>query len=219
MPANRYPIIARESLPFLIAGFLIAVIAQILFGIIAFVICILAFVLLIYLFRDPYRDIPPQPLAVLSPVYGVVTLVEEAEEVFLKTRAIRIQIDTRIWDPYSLRSPIEGKLCQHWCSAPDANESRRHFDFHIKSDEGDDVVTAIRLRDIIPHFHVYLHSGERVGHGQRCGYIFFGGLTDIFLPLECKVHVEEGDYVQSGSSILAQLIHSESTTAIKDKVE
>lgn len=219
MPGNRYPVIAREAWPFLFAGIVITVLAQLLFGVVAFLLILVLVVLLAYFFRDPYRAIPPQPLAVLSPVYGVVTLVEEADEVFLKTRATRIQIDTRIYDPFSLRSPIEGKVCQHWCSAPDAKESRRHFDFHIKSDEGDDVVTAIRLRDIIPHFNVYLHSGERVGHGQRCGYIFFGGLTDIFLPLECKVQVEEGDYVQSGSSILAQLIHSDSTSAIKNKVE
>ena len=173
---------------------------------------------LAYLFRDPLRPIPSQPLAVLSPVYGVVTLVEEAEDVRLHTRANRIQIDTRIQDVYSLRSPIEGKVVQLWTSNPCANEARRHFDFHIKSDEGDNIVTAIRLRDIIPSFHVYLHSGERVGHGQRCGYIFFGGVVDIFLPLECKIQVEEGQEVESGSTILAQLIHSEAASVIP-KVE
>ncbi|MEM7027052.1 MAG: phosphatidylserine decarboxylase [Pseudomonadota bacterium] len=219
MPGNRYPFIAREAWPYLFAGAVLAIISQLLFGIFVFALCLLIVGLLTYLFRDPYRDIPPSPLAVLSPVYGVVTLVEEADEVFLKSRAIRIQIETRVSDPFSLRSPIEGKLLQHWCSSPDAKESRRHFDFHIQSDEGDNVVTAIRLRDIIPKFHVYLHAGERVGHGQRCGYIFFGGRTDIFLPLECKVQVETGDYVQSGSTILAQIIHSQAASVVKDKVE
>ena len=218
MPSNRYPIIAREGWPYLIALLIVAVLCQVLIGTIAFALCLLPLAGLAYLFRDPVRAIPPQPLAVLSPVYGEVTLVEEADEVRLNTRATRIQIHTRIQDVYSLRSPIEGKIMQNWCSRPCANEPRRHFDFHIKSDEGDNVVTAIRLRDIIPAFHVYLHNGERVGHGQRCGYIFFGGIVDIFLPLECKVQVEVGQKVESGSTILAQLIHSEAASVIP-KVE
>ena len=161
MPSNRYPFIAREGWPFLTVLLVVAVLCQIFIHPLAMLFVLLLMVGLAYLFRDPFRAIPSQPLAVLSPVYGVVTLVEEAEEVRLNTRANRIQIHTRIKDVYSLRSPIEGKVVQHWSSTPCANETRRHFDFHIKSDEGDNIVTAIRLRDIIPNFHVYLHSGER----------------------------------------------------------
>ena len=218
MPSNRYPFIARESLPLLILLIGIAVLAQFVLGFIAMLFFLLLAAIAGYLFRDPDRIIPSRPLAVLSPVYGVVTLVEEdEEEIRLGQRALRIQIETRITDVYSLRSPIEGKVIETWCSAPDKNESRRHFDFYIKSDEGDDVVTAIRLRDIIRRFHTYLHCGERVGHGQRCGYLFFGCTVDIFLPLECKVQVEPGEYVESGSSILARLIHSDATTAIQSE--
>ena len=216
MPSNRYPLIAREGWPIIFVLFGLTVLAQIMVGT---VVCIAAAVILllaVYLFRDPYRKIPSQPLAVLSPVHGVVTLVEEADEIRLNTRALRIQINMRIGDIYSLRSPIEGKVVEQWCSKPDAHESRRHFDFYIKSDEGDNVVTAIRLRDIIRRFHVYLHSGERVGHGQRCGYLYFGGIVDVFLPLESKIQVEVGDYVLSGSTVLAQLIHTEAASVIKE---
>ncbi len=218
MPSNRYPFIAREGWPYLIALLILAVLSQVFIHTLAMLFFLLLLAGLAYLFRDPTRPIPSQPLAVLSPVYGEVTLVEEADDVRLNTRAMRIQIHTRTHDIYSLRSPIEGKVVQHWCSSPCKVESRRHFDFHIKSDEGDNIVTAIRLRDIIPAFHAYLHTGERVGHGQRCGYIFFGGVVDIFLPLECKVQVEVGQEVESGSSILAQLIHSEAASVIP-KVE
>ncbi len=216
MPSNRYSLIAREGWPYLFALLAVAILAQLFVGPILFSICLLFTFFIGYLFRDPNREIPSQPLAVLSPVYGIVTLVEEAEEVRLHNRAMRIQINTRIQDVYSLRSPIEGKVMESWCSPPDQHEARRHFDFHIKSDEGDNVVTAIRLRDIIPRFHVYFHSGERVGHGQRCGYIFFGGVVDIFLPLECKIQVEEGQYVESGSTVLAQLIHSEAASVLQN---
>ncbi len=217
MPSNRYPLIAREAWPFLFVLLGLTVLAQFLFGLIAFLVLFIVIVIFVYLFRDPSRDIPSEPLAVVSPVHGIVTLIEEADEIRLHSRAMRIQITMRLHDIYSLRSPIEGKIMEQWCSNPDENESRRHFDFYIKSDEGDNVVTAIRLRDIIRKFHVYMHSGERVGQGQRCGYLYFGGLVDVFLPIESKVQVEVGQYVSSGSTVLAHLIHSEAASVIQNK--
>jgi len=209
MPSNQYPIIAQEAWPFLFFLLGLAVLAQFFLGLCAFIFVLSILIVFIYLFRDPVREIPSEPLAVVSPVHGVITLIEEAEEIRLHSQAIRVQITMRWYDIFSLRSPIEGKVVEQWCSPPDEHESRRHFDFCIKSDESDNVVTAIRLRDIIRKFHVYMHSGERVGQGQRCGYLYFGGVVDIFLPIESKVQVEVGQYVQSGSSVLAQIIHSD----------
>ena len=217
MPSNRYPIIAQEAWPFLFVLIGLAVLAQFFLGPTAFVLLLIIVFIFVYLFRDPGRIIPSEPLAVVSPVHGEITLIEEAEEIRLNTKTIRIQIQMRLYDIYSLRAPFEGKVMEQWCSAPDKNESRRHFDFYIKSDEGDNIVTAIRLRDIIRKFHVYMHSGERVGQGQRCGYLYFGGLVDVFLPLESKVQVEVGQYVKSGSTVLAHLIHSEAASVIQNK--
>lgn len=217
MPSNRYPIIARETWPILFILLGLAVLAQLFLGPVAFVFSLTVLFVTVYFFRDPERTIPSQPLAIVSPVHGVVTLIEEAEEIRLHNKAIRVQITMRFHDIYSFRSPIEGKIMQQWCSSPDENESRRHIDFHIKSDEGDNVVTAIRLKNLIRRFHVYLHSGERVGQGQRCGYFYFGGVIDVFIPLEANVQVEVGQYVQSGSTVLARIIHSKATSVIQEE--
>lgn len=217
MPSNRYPIIAQEAWPFLVTLLGLAVLAEFFLGTVAFILILLLFFFAVYLLRDPDREIPSDPLAVVSPGYGVVTLIEEAIDVRLNRKAIRIQVTMRPFDVYSLRAPVEGKVMEHWCSKPDKNESCRHFDFHLKTDEGDNVVTAVRLKDIIPKFHFYMHLGERVGQGQRCGYLYFGGLIDIFIPLESKVMVEEGQYVKSGSTVLAQLIHREAASVIKNE--
>jgi len=216
MPSNRYPLIAREAWAILFVLLGLTVLAQFLVGPVAFVISLAILSVAAYLFRDPNRVIPSQPLAIVSPVHGIVTLVEEAEEIRLHNNKLRVQITMRVQDIYSFRSPIEGKVIDQWCSSPDKNESRRHFDFHIRSDEGDDVVTAIRLRDIVRRFHMYLHSGERVGQGQRCGYFYFGGVVDVFIPIESKVQVEVGQYVQSGTTVLAQIIHSEVASVIQN---
>jgi phosphatidylserine decarboxylase len=216
MPSNRYPLIAREAWPILFVLLGLTVLVQFLIGPVAFIFSLAILSVAVYLFRDPNRVIPSQPLAIVSPVHGIVTLVEEAEEIRLHNKKLRVQITMRPYDIYSFRSPIEGKVMDQWCSSPDENESRRHFDFYIRSDEGDIVVTAIRLRDVIRRFHMYLYSGERVGQGQRCGYFYFGSVVDVFIPLESKVQVEVGQYVQSGSTVLAQIIHSEVASVIQD---
>jgi len=216
MPSNRYPLIAREAWPILFVLLGLTVLVQFLIGPVAFIFSLAILFVAVYLFRDPNRVIPSQPLAIVSPVHGIVTLVEEAEEIRLHNKKLRVQITMRPYDIYSFRSPIEGKVIDQWCSSPDKNESRRHFDFYIRSDEGDIVVTAIRLRDVIRRFHMYLYSGERVGQGQRCGYFYFGSVVDVFIPLESKVQVEVGQYVQSGSTVLAQIIHSEVASVIHD---
>ncbi len=208
MPNNHYPLIAREAWAILFVLLGLTVLAQFLLGPVAFIVSFTILSVAVYLFRDPNRVIPSQPLAIVSPVHGIVTLIEEAEEIRLHNKAIRVQITMRTHDIYSFRSPIEGKVMDQWCSSPDKNESRRHFDLFIKTDEGDIVVTAIRLKDIVRRFHMYLHSGERVGQGQRCGYFYFGCVIDVFIPLESKVQVEVGQYVTSGSTVLAQIIHS-----------
>ena len=214
MPSNRYPIIAREAWPllFLLSG--LALLAQFLVGPAAFGVLILPLIAALFLFRDPARAIPASPLAVVSPVHGVVTLVEETEETRLKTRMRRIRLSMRPHDIYSLRSPIEGKVMQQWCDRMEANDATRRMDFYIQSDEGDRLLMAIRHRHAMPRFHLYLRSGERVGQGQRCGYLYFGALIDVFLPLDCKVLVEVGQNVNSGSSVLARLIHAEGATVI-----
>lgn len=218
MPSNYYPFIARETWLILIIIFGIVLLAKFFSTILLFSLFLAILLIAIYLFRDPHREIPSQPLAVVSPIHGVVTKVSKAKEIRLDVDAIRIRIVMRITDIYSLRSPIEGKVIEQWYNAPSKNESHRHLDFHVQSDEGDNIVTAIRFRNIMHKSHIYLNSGERIGQGQRCGYLCFGGVIDLFLPIESKVFVEVGQFVDSGSTILAELIHSEPQSSIKDQL-
>ena len=103
MPSNQYPSIAKEAWPILV----------IIFGILCFLyfsssssltlsLSFILFLFAIYLFRDPFRDIPSQPLAVVSPVHGIVTKVGFAKEMRLNSNAMRIRVLMRFNDIYSL---------------------------------------------------------------------------------------------------------------------
>ena len=47
----------------------------------------------------------------------------------------------------------------------------------------------------------------------------FGAVVDLFIPIESKILVEVGQHVDSGSTVLAELIHSEPLSSVKDHSE
>lgn len=209
MLSNSYPLIAREGWAFILLYVTISIILYVIYGDIVLPFCSLPLILLLFLLRDPAQNIPAQPLAVLSPVCGQVMLVEKAEDVRIHRDCLRVQIQMRWFDVFSLRSPVEGKVMEQWFDKMDGYKKCRHFDFWVKTDENDDFVVAVRLRNYIPKFYLYTNSGERIGQGQRTGYFFLGGLIDVFLPLNSNINVEVGQNVISGNSIIAQLNHNE----------
>ena len=219
MPSNHYPFIAKEAWLIIITVFGAALFAKFFLSGAVFIFLLIFLLTTIFLFRDPHREIPSQPLAVVSPIHGIISKVGEAKEIRTNTSMVRIRIVMRIIDIYSLRSPIEGKVIEQWYNPSFKNKSHKHLDFHVQSDEGDNVITAIRFRNIIRSSHVYLNSGERIGQGQRCGYISFGAVVDLFLPVESKILVEVGQHVDSGNTVLAELIHSEPPSSVKDKLK
>jgi phosphatidylserine decarboxylase len=48
-----------------------------------------------------------------------------------------------------------------------------------------------------------LKEGENVTMGTRFGMIKFGSRVDVYLPLEAKVLVKEGDITTAGETIIA----------------
>ena len=112
MPSNYYPFIAREAWLVLIVIFSIVLFAKIFFTGSVFIFLLFVLLISLFLFRDPRRKIPSQPLAVVCPVHGVISKVGKAKEIRLNVETIRIRVVMRITDVYSLRSPIEGKVIE-----------------------------------------------------------------------------------------------------------
>ena len=172
----------------------------------------------LYLLRDPQQLVPSSPLAIVSPVYGKVLSVDEFTDPWLHRANKRIRIKMSLLDVYSLRSPIEGKVVNQWTLRPDGQKTRRQFAFLIRGDEGDEVIVAIYLNILSALLlRFYAHSGERLGHGQRCGYLYFGGLVDVLLPENCSIKVDPDIHIESGSGVLAQLVHNEGASVIQDQ--
>jgi len=166
--------------------------------------------LLLWLFRRPRRSIPPSPLGVLSPGDGRILQVCQAYDPYLERECLRVTLRMGLLGPYTLRGPIEGRLLQSvrleglggdLCGPGRAQGTVAW----IETDEGDRVGVIFhrligRIQPIC-RFNV----GERVGHGQICGCIPFGGRLDLLLPLESRVKVSAGDRVRGGMDVVGLL--------------
>jgi phosphatidylserine decarboxylase len=165
----------------------------------------LACALIVYLYRDPYREIPSSPLAVVSPADGVVRAVEEVSDPYLARDAVRLEIQMSHAGVYSTRSPVEGKILE----PRNPGNGDQPYGVWLKTDEDDDLVVVMHRGPLHNLPRCFVQVGERVGQGQRCGYIQMGGRVELYLPRHSRIEVSSGSHVKAGSDVIATLVHKQ----------
>lgn len=164
--------------------------------------------LLMWILRDPRRQIPSAPLAVISPVDGTVVAVDESVAPYIDKPGYRISIRMPWTGVFTFRSVVEGKIIQHWLGKAGEGLPYSHG-IWIQTDEQDDIIVAIRRGRWFGRIGCYVSTGERVGQGQRCGFIPLGTATvDVYVPTRSTLETGEGDKLKAGESVLAKLVHS-----------
>ncbi len=205
MATGRYPYFSRAGwLPFLllaIAGFVVGNAVGWLWSLPFWLLCLF----IVFIYRDPYRDIPASPLAVVSPADGVVSRVENIHDPYLDRDAIRVLINMSHIGVYSTRSPVEGKVME----PPHDGGADRPHGVWLKTDEDDDLVIVMHRGPLHNLPRCYVGIGERLGQGQRCGSIPMGGQVEIYLPANSRVQVKAGSHVRAGSDVIATLVHKQ----------
>ncbi len=81
----------------------------------------------------------------------------------------------------------------------------------MQTDEGDDIVFAVSSLRPISRFKLYCAPGERVGIGQRIGFIYFGDIVEVFMPAQSRLQAKAGDSAESGCTVLGHLVRDPST--------
>lgn len=171
-------------------------------------------VLLLFVFRDFAPDIPNLPMAVLSPGDGRVVDVTTGRDPWLDRESCRVRIHLDGLGIGVLRSPVEGKVMDYWTSSQPFNEpdvlpatgfSPNCYSTWLKTDEGDDIVFAVSSLRPISRFKLYAAPGERIGIGKRTGFIYFGNVIDVYMPITTRTEVTAGAAVVSGATVLGRL--------------
>lgn len=165
-----------------------------------------------YFFRDPERDIPAEPGAVVSPADGKVVFVDEVrEERYLNASARRVAIFMNVFDVHVNRAPVAGKVTE-----------AEHRDGCFKAAWREDACTlneqqavvleaqgarvlVVQIAGLLARRIIsYVQPGQNLVKGERLGLICFGSRVDLYLPPEAEILVKVGDRVRAGSSIVAR---------------
>jgi phosphatidylserine decarboxylase len=164
----------------------------------------------LWFFRDPERQIPAIPGAIVSPGDGKVTDVSVLTSD--GTPRQRISIFLSVFDVHVNRSPIGGVIREvryqrgkflNAMSAGSAEENEQNI--VTVEGEGRTVIfkqiAGLIARRIVFNFRV----GDHVARGERVGLIKFGSRVDVLLDRDAVMHVKPGDRVKGGVTVLAVL--------------
>lgn len=209
-----YPLVARSGWLLLLVVMLAALLLELGPGLAWAVPLWLLAALLAFLFRDPDRAISAAPLGVVSPIDGRVSMAARCHDLYLDREAIRISLCMSLLGPYAVRSPAEGKIRQIWYHPAGAggpkkavSGHKRRYAIWVQTDEQDDVVLAIDVQRSFFRPRCYVYIGQRIGQGQRCGMMGFGGAVSVYVPGSSRLQRQPGDKVMAGSDVIASLVH------------
>lgn len=164
-------------------------------------------VFLTFLFRQRLTKVPSAPLAIVSPIDGVIVAIENTTDPWLKRDAIKVRIKMGYLDVHTIRSPIEGKIQDLWRDKFLGKFSGRRYTCWIQTDEQDDVVMSFCLGAAAPFVKTNFTTGQRVGQGHPAGFLYLSGLVELYLPNNTNHDLKVGQRLQAGADILGQFVH------------
>jgi phosphatidylserine decarboxylase len=171
---------------------------------------LLAFFFL-WFFRDPEREVPDSPGAVVSPADGKVTDISPVT--VAGKRWVRISIFLNVFDVHVNRSPIGGVIRDvryqkgKFLNAMNETSAELNEQNVVTVDAEGESVIFKQIAGLLARRIVFTKNvGDHVGRGERVGLIKFGSRTDVLLDPSASLQIKVGDRVKGGSSLLAILI-------------
>ena len=206
-----HPILAREGWPFIAGSLVLALLASST-GIWSLPLWIV-FVFCVQFFRDPARVIAGDAKSIIAPADGRIVVVEEADDPYLKRRALKVSVFMNVFNVHSNRSPVDSTVQHKWyipgsilnADLNKASLENERCALHLKTQDGRDV-TCVQIAGLVARRILnYVEAGTKLLPGQRYGFIRFGSRVDLYLPLDSQVKVVIGEKVSASSTVIAQL--------------
>lgn len=164
-------------------------------------------------FRDPEREIPADPTAVVAAADGKVLSVEHVfDERFADEEFLRIAVFLSVLDVHVNRSPVSGKVVDYFVEdggyaaamKPEAEHNVAAYTV-LETPAHGKVVVAQRTGLIARRIVHRAPIGALLARGERFGLIRFGSRTDVYLRADlADATVAAGDKMIAGSTIIAR---------------
>jgi phosphatidylserine decarboxylase len=207
-----HPIIAREGWPFLTAAAAVSLAIGFFAGWLWSLPFWLLTLFILQFFRDPPREIPDDPDAVVSPADGRIVFVGRAQDPYVRREALKISVFMNVFNVHSNRSPVQGVVKERWyfpgafvnAALDKASLENERNALWLQTSDGRDV-TVVQVAGLIARrILCYVDAGSELGKGQRFGFIRFGSRVDVYLPLDTEVKAAIGEKVYAAETILAR---------------
>ncbi len=211
--AYPHPLIAREGWPFLGSGIVVSVAVHFFLGFVWALPFWAATLFVLQFFRDPAREAPGDPQAVLAPADGRIVAVGKARDPYLERDALKISVFMNVFNVHSNRSPVDGAVKKRWYHAGSflnaaldkASLENERNALWLRTRGGEDV-TCVQIAGLVARrILCYVEEGAELARGQRYGFIRFGSRVDLYLPPDAEPRAALGDKVYATETILARL--------------
>lgn len=165
-----------------------------------------------YFFRDPDREVPTDPDAVVSPADGRVMVAGPAEP-DLAPPGIWQQVSIFLspMDVHVNRIPFGGHVTRltyqpgQFLPAYRADSGAQNERTELWVERDGRIVVFRQVVGVLARRIVCRVSpGDAVETGQRFGLMKFGSRMDVFLPSEARLMAHVGDRVRGGETILGR---------------
>lgn len=174
---------------------------------------LILFVIIIFFFRSPLREVIPNNTCIMAPADGKVVVIEETmEPEYFKDKRIQVSIFMSPLDVHVNWCPVSGTVKYF-----EYHDGRYIVAFNPKSSDKNERTsliienenTTILVRQVAGFLArrivTYPKVNEFVTQGNELGFIKFGSRVDLFLPLDAKLNVSLNQKVKGNTTVIARL--------------
>lgn len=179
----------------------------------AIIASIFFYLIILQFFRIPIFTVQKNENQVIAPADGKVVVIEETEEPeYLKSRRKQISIFMSPINVHVNRMPVSGSIsyCKYHPGKylvawhPKSSTENERTTIVAKMKNGNEILFRQIAGALARRIKWYVKEGQQLEQGDEFGFIKFGSRVDIFLPLNAKVLVKQGDTTKGGKTILAE---------------
>ena len=207
-----YKILRNEIIIFALLNYLVHIYTHEYFAYLITSLTSLLFIMSVYFFRKPNRELERKDGTVYSPCDGKVVVIEETEEMeFYKDKRIQVSIFMSPLNVHNQIYPISGKV-----EYKKYHPGKYLVAWHPKSSLLNERSTVVVKNDKISilcrqiagavarRIVTYAEVGDIATSSEEYGFIKFGSRVDVFLPVGTTINVTMNETVKSGQSIIAK---------------
>lgn len=171
----------------------------------------------VYFFRNPRRDVPAQPGAVVSPADGRIFSIRDVDhDDYLGGPAVVIDIFLSVFNVHLNRVPMECRIMGltyrpgKFLNALRPEAAQQNASLEVRLATTSQPVRAFRVRQITGaiarRIVCWVKPGEDLPRGGQFGMIKLGSRTELTLPREAgmEVCVRVGQNVRAGVTVMVQ---------------